>query len=416
MILKAMHSSSTSQSRSSSSSRPSKRPQVLAACNQCRKKKIRCSADRPRCKTCVSRDVECIYDTFGIGETRQQASHRRQSELETENTSYAKLFDLLKSLAPQRAQAGLQLIRAGLDPQEVLIRLAELRDSRRQLTDNASPQKADESLTTTADPSRLHARETSMSTRANMRKKRRTPSKASEQNISSERNHSRPGKGVASESICPFDSMFNRSETQWSMTLVDDLDQCLKSARSALPFLQDQEQALIPSASSLATAIYDDDLLFTVAGLVTCSTFPVPSGQQVSRRPNLVWCRDSILRSLQSQATANKTPSQNLVGVVALLSGWEWVRLGDDVWHAGQKLTDADLRQSWRVRSTRECSPAIPPAHEAREPTSYCCQQLLRRTASVSCSLGTRVQISTDTEIAPIRASDAGPARLICPS
>ena len=318
-----------SESRASTSPppRPPKRLQVSAACNRCREAKTRCSADRPRCKTCASKDLECIYDTLGIEETRQQASVRRQSELEAQIGSYAKLFGLLESSAPERAQAGLQMIRAGSDVQSVLTRLGISEASLSQSAGPFSSPKVDEPVLLVDRHSGLYDRDMSVPTHSNMRRKRRAVPAVSEQTMTSAWRPSVPSPKSTSDRICPFDSMFSRSEPQWSMTLVKDLDQCLNGARLALPFLTDQEQALIPSANSLATLVYGDDLLFRVAGLITCATFPGSHGRQVSQRPNLIWCRDSVLNGLQSRITATGSQVQVLVGVVAALAGWEWVSL-----------------------------------------------------------------------------------------
>ena len=204
-------------------------------------------------------------------------------------------------------------------------RLEDIEASPQLLTTPPSSRKTGEPSLSTDGHSRLPAGEISVPTYANKRRKRRTTPNVSGQIVNSEQNHSLLGERLKLDRICPFDSMFSRSEQQWGMNLVGDLDQCVKGAMSALPFLTDQEQALIPSASSLAAAVYDDDLLFGVAGLITCATCPESYGYHVSQRPNLIWCRNWILRDLQSRVTAIETPSRALLGVVALLSGWEWV-------------------------------------------------------------------------------------------
>lgn len=45
---------------------PYKRRKTLLACNQCRDRKTRCSGDRPLCRSCQERHLQCQYEQASI--------------------------------------------------------------------------------------------------------------------------------------------------------------------------------------------------------------------------------------------------------------------------------------------------------------------------------------------------------------
>ncbi|KAF4960207.1 hypothetical protein FGADI_1227 [Fusarium gaditjirri] len=96
---------------------------VLAACEPCRKSKVKCSGERPVCRRCLRRKLACIYVTRP-GETRSQALHRSSHEAgegsSQRSSVYEELVGLLKNLPDQDAQAILQRLRSGTDAASVL--------------------------------------------------------------------------------------------------------------------------------------------------------------------------------------------------------------------------------------------------------------------------------------------------------
>ncbi|VZI05496.1 unnamed protein product [Fusarium fujikuroi] len=96
---------------------------VLAACEPCRKYKVKCSGDRPACRRCLQRKLACIYITRP-GETRSQAMNRCSHETfegsSQRSIVYEELVGLLKNLPDQDAQAILQRLRSGTDVASVV--------------------------------------------------------------------------------------------------------------------------------------------------------------------------------------------------------------------------------------------------------------------------------------------------------
>ncbi|EWZ78314.1 hypothetical protein FOWG_17401 [Fusarium oxysporum f. sp. lycopersici MN25] len=92
---KSGNTPSNSHSSGSSSSpldnEPHKRPRIgtKLACNGCRKRKVRCDGQRPRCEACRRRGVSdpCTY-----AESRDQSQPTRETE------QILELFELMKSL------------------------------------------------------------------------------------------------------------------------------------------------------------------------------------------------------------------------------------------------------------------------------------------------------------------------------
>ncbi|KAF5661241.1 nitrogen assimilation transcription factor nit-4 [Fusarium circinatum] len=95
---------------------------VLAACEPCRKYKVKCSGERPACRRCLQRKLACIY-VARPGETRSQALNRCSHETcegsSQRSSVYEELVGLLKNLPDQDAQAILQRLRSGTDAASV---------------------------------------------------------------------------------------------------------------------------------------------------------------------------------------------------------------------------------------------------------------------------------------------------------
>ncbi|KAF5591473.1 nitrogen assimilation transcription factor nit-4 [Fusarium pseudocircinatum] len=96
---------------------------VLAACEPCRKCKVKCSGERPVCRRCLQRKLACIY-VARPGETRSQAlnrcSHNTSEGSSQRSSVYEELVGLLKNLPDQDAQAILQRLRSGTDAASVV--------------------------------------------------------------------------------------------------------------------------------------------------------------------------------------------------------------------------------------------------------------------------------------------------------
>ncbi|KAJ8129557.1 hypothetical protein O1611_g4074 [Lasiodiplodia mahajangana] len=87
---------------------------IPAACSTCRRLKVKCSGDRPSCRRCATRRIQCHYVTQP-GETSGQALKRKYDELGDRAAAHEEMFDLLRTLPEQDAQNVLQRIRSGTD-------------------------------------------------------------------------------------------------------------------------------------------------------------------------------------------------------------------------------------------------------------------------------------------------------------
>ncbi|EQB58862.1 hypothetical protein CGLO_00836 [Colletotrichum gloeosporioides Cg-14] len=87
---------------------------VQAACNACRKRKSKCTGERPTCSVCLYRRSSCEYTTRP-GESRQQANSRKHNEVQGRATIHEQVLALLKNLPEEAAQDVFQRIRSGAD-------------------------------------------------------------------------------------------------------------------------------------------------------------------------------------------------------------------------------------------------------------------------------------------------------------
>ncbi|KAF7532797.1 hypothetical protein G7054_g7627 [Neopestalotiopsis clavispora] len=120
--------SSQLSSQPSQNTIPRKRQQLAAAaCEVCRSRKTKCDGERPRCKLCTQRNIECQYVTAG-DETRSQAKKRKYEELQSDAQDYKELLSVLVTLSPEATQDVLRRIRCAENVQSVLrhIRHADL--------------------------------------------------------------------------------------------------------------------------------------------------------------------------------------------------------------------------------------------------------------------------------------------------
>lgn len=96
-----------------------RRRHVPAACASCRRRKIKCSAERPRCRQCSRLAVDCAYDTVG-SETLGEARQRRLDELQARSSQYEELFHILQSRPDPDVAAIVGRIRQGARIDDVL--------------------------------------------------------------------------------------------------------------------------------------------------------------------------------------------------------------------------------------------------------------------------------------------------------
>ncbi|KAG7404268.1 Nitrogen assimilation transcription factor nirA [Fusarium oxysporum f. sp. rapae] len=89
---------------------------VSVACENCRKRKVRCNGSRPRCAACVRTGHECVY----IPTSKDRELKRKYEDLETEKTTYQKVIDLLRSRKHGEANLILDLLRQNTSVHDVL--------------------------------------------------------------------------------------------------------------------------------------------------------------------------------------------------------------------------------------------------------------------------------------------------------
>ncbi|KAF5989236.1 tagatose 1,6-diphosphate aldolase [Fusarium bulbicola] len=89
---------------------------VTTACETCRKRKTRCSGNRPRCKGCIRAGSDCSYAPMNKDhELRQRYEH-----LQTEKMEYKRLVDLLRLRDHKEANAILDMLRQNTSVHELL--------------------------------------------------------------------------------------------------------------------------------------------------------------------------------------------------------------------------------------------------------------------------------------------------------
>ncbi|KAI1084060.1 hypothetical protein F5B20DRAFT_364446 [Whalleya microplaca] len=96
-----------------------KRAATAAACEACRKRKSKCSAERPRCSVCVERQTTCEYTTLPT-ETHLKAQKRKLTDLEIRCQAYEDLFSMLQSRPDDETTRILQWVRTGDDVQRIV--------------------------------------------------------------------------------------------------------------------------------------------------------------------------------------------------------------------------------------------------------------------------------------------------------
>ncbi|KAK6434449.1 hypothetical protein LTR95_009366 [Oleoguttula sp. CCFEE 5521] len=113
--------STSTNDRSKKSSAQVRRHQIAVACEQCRRRKVKCNGTRP-CTECDLRGVPCVYEAQA-GETRTQAVKRKYEDLEQSHDALLELIDLAASR--RDALDILSRVKHGDDIHDMLARLKE---------------------------------------------------------------------------------------------------------------------------------------------------------------------------------------------------------------------------------------------------------------------------------------------------
>ncbi|KAK1702184.1 hypothetical protein BDP67DRAFT_422706, partial [Colletotrichum lupini] len=72
-----------------------KRTQVLAACDGCRKRKVKCDGARPACRLCVSSQASCVY-TVAEGTTQREAQKRKLISISVAHENSQRVLELIR--------------------------------------------------------------------------------------------------------------------------------------------------------------------------------------------------------------------------------------------------------------------------------------------------------------------------------
>ncbi|KZL84802.1 hypothetical protein CI238_08015 [Colletotrichum incanum] len=133
---RSIEAASDHSQRQSLSHPKRKRQNVLVACESCKKRKIKCSADRPKCSSCTTRGVECRY-AADPSESRVASLKRRHDEMASRNDSLQRFFSAMRSMPEEQAHEIFNRIRSGASAEDIireieagclLVKLAARRD------------------------------------------------------------------------------------------------------------------------------------------------------------------------------------------------------------------------------------------------------------------------------------------------
>ncbi|EME45371.1 hypothetical protein DOTSEDRAFT_71185 [Dothistroma septosporum NZE10] len=92
------------------------------ACWPCRKRKGKCTGERPICQSCVRRGYECAYE-YDEGLTRVGSLRMRLTEASTRAENLEYLFDHMRTRSDNEAAMLLAIIRLGADLDAIVTRL-----------------------------------------------------------------------------------------------------------------------------------------------------------------------------------------------------------------------------------------------------------------------------------------------------
>ncbi|KAH6949622.1 hypothetical protein DER45DRAFT_606568 [Fusarium avenaceum] len=89
------------------------------ACNECRRKKVRCDGQHPSCSRCIVAGWECRYAAHPH-ELQSAAIKRKYDELQERMVDYENLYDTLRTRQPEEVEEILRRIQAGGDVKSVM--------------------------------------------------------------------------------------------------------------------------------------------------------------------------------------------------------------------------------------------------------------------------------------------------------
>ncbi|KAI9154761.1 Nitrogen assimilation transcription factor nirA [Paramyrothecium foliicola] len=96
-----------------------KRKLISAACEACRRRKSKCSAERPTCDQCLKIGTDCVYETRET-ETVQQARRRKLDEAVFRSDAFEKLYQYLRTKTEDEAAVIVRKLREGIDIDSLL--------------------------------------------------------------------------------------------------------------------------------------------------------------------------------------------------------------------------------------------------------------------------------------------------------
>ncbi|KAM0513443.1 hypothetical protein ACHAPE_007907 [Trichoderma viride] len=108
-----------SSATSTAASSKRKRNQAVVACEACRKKKSKCDAERPTCRSCELRGSECVYDA-DPSETRGQALRRKFDAQQHRRGVHEEFHQLLRFRPEAEVMEILRRVRTGVTIEDIV--------------------------------------------------------------------------------------------------------------------------------------------------------------------------------------------------------------------------------------------------------------------------------------------------------
>ncbi|KAF6824617.1 C6 transcription factor [Colletotrichum musicola] len=103
---------------------PSLRRPVLAACQECRRRKKKCDAGRPKCTRCRDKSLGCSYEA-NPEETHKLAQKRKFTEAQQGLNAHKELYSALQSMSEGEAAGILRRIRQGASAEELMTQIRD---------------------------------------------------------------------------------------------------------------------------------------------------------------------------------------------------------------------------------------------------------------------------------------------------
>ncbi|KAK2002385.1 hypothetical protein LX36DRAFT_667259 [Colletotrichum falcatum] len=88
-------------------------------CESCKKRKIKCSAGRPKCSACMAKGFECQYNA-DPSESRVASLKRRHDEMANRNYSLERFFTEMRFMPEGQAYNVLKRIRSGASVDDIV--------------------------------------------------------------------------------------------------------------------------------------------------------------------------------------------------------------------------------------------------------------------------------------------------------